>query len=77
MRLADHYTAQWSGSVERPGIAEGVVGLLPLTRVMRSLLSGIRSTNPRARAGMSLSLAMVSLSVCYVHAQRVAREFPS
>ena len=52
------------------GVAIGLVGALALTRVLRSLLFDVSTTDPRFFAGAAILVAMVSLAATYIPARR-------
>jgi len=52
------------------GVAIGVAGALALTRVLRSLLFDVSTTDPRFFAGAALLVAIVSLAATYIPARR-------
>jgi putative ABC transport system permease protein len=58
------------------GATVGIAGALALTRVIRSLLYGVTATDPATFAGVSLLLAVVALSACWVPARRATRIDP-
>jgi len=58
------------------GVMLGLLAAFLLTRLMRSLLFGVRATDPITFAGISLLLAMIALLACYIPAQRAARIDP-
>jgi len=52
------------------GVAIGLAGALALTRVLRSLLFDVSTTDPRFFAGAAILVAIVSLAATYVPARR-------
>jgi putative ABC transport system permease protein len=58
------------------GAAIGIVAALALTRVIRSLLYGVTSTDPATFAGVALLLLLVALFACWLPARRAARVDP-
>jgi ABC-type antimicrobial peptide transport system permease subunit len=55
------------------GIALGLVGSLALSRVIATMLYGVRPTDPVSFAAMALVLTLVALVAGYVPARRAAR----
>jgi len=58
------------------GVTIGLAAAFLLTRLMRSLLFGVETTDPITFAGISLLLATIALLACYLPAQRAARIDP-
>jgi putative ABC transport system permease protein len=58
------------------GVFFGVASGLALTRVMRSLLFGIKPWDPLAFAVTAVLLALVALLACYIPARRASRVDP-
>jgi ABC-type antimicrobial peptide transport system permease subunit len=58
------------------GIALGVAGAFAMTRVMQSLLFGVKPTDPSTYALVSVLVAATALAACYVPARRAARLDP-
>jgi putative ABC transport system permease protein len=58
------------------GLAIGILSALALTRVIQSLLYGVKSTDPLTFACVSLFLLGVSLLACWLPARRAARLSP-
>lgn len=58
------------------GIAIGFVAAIALTRVMTSLLFGVRPTDPATFAATAFLLAIVALAACYIPARRAMRVDP-
>jgi putative ABC transport system permease protein len=67
--------AQGSGAV-LVGIATGLVSALALTRVMASLLYGVKPTDVITFAGVALVLALIALAACAIPARRAMRVDP-
>jgi putative ABC transport system permease protein len=55
------------------GVGIGVLGAFGVTRVLTSLLVGVRPTDPLTFAAIALLLMMVALLACYVPARRATR----
>jgi putative ABC transport system permease protein len=58
------------------GIAAGLAVALALTRFLSAFLYGIKPTDPRTMAGVSLLLLLVSFLATYIPARRAARVDP-
>jgi len=58
------------------GVVLGVAGGLALTRVMSSLLFGVKPWDPLMFASTAILLAIVALLACYVPARRASRVNP-
>jgi len=55
------------------GVALGLIAAFALTRLMRSLLFGVNSTDPITFVAIALLLALVALIASYIPAHRAAR----
>jgi ABC-type antimicrobial peptide transport system permease subunit len=58
------------------GVTLGLTASFLLTQLIRSLLFGVRATDPITFAGISFLLAIITLLACYIPAQRAARIDP-
>ena len=58
------------------GVAFGVAGAFVLTRLMRSLLFGVGSSDPATYLAVSGLVVITALAACYVPARRAARLDP-
>ncbi|HEV2379012.1 MAG TPA: ABC transporter permease, partial [Terriglobia bacterium] len=58
------------------GVGLGVAGALGFTRLMSSLLYGVRSTDPLTFLAVSATLAISALIACYIPARRATKVDP-
>jgi predicted permease len=58
------------------GIALGLVGALALTRLMRTMLYGIRPTDPLTFISVAALLGVIAMLACYVPARRAMKVDP-
>ena len=58
------------------GLALGVAGALALTRLVSTLLFGVKATDAKTFVAVSVTLVVVSLIACYIPARRATRVDP-
>jgi ABC-type antimicrobial peptide transport system permease subunit len=58
------------------GIGIGLIGALGLTRLMQSVLYGVRPTDPLTYIGVALLLCTIAMFACYVPARRAMKVDP-
>ena len=58
------------------GVIIGLLGALALTRLMASLLFGVRPTDPMTFTAVVLLLTAIAVLACFVPARRAAKVDP-
>jgi putative ABC transport system permease protein len=64
------------GRLAALGLAIGIIAALTLTRLMASMLYGVKPSDPLSLAVAAALLALVALAACYIPARRATRVDP-